>query len=115
MSEVQPYSVDKVCAVTSKARSPLLPNVPTPAELGLAGFEASTWAGLFGPAGMPPAVVERLNGALRKAMAVESVRERYRSMGVELMDLSQPEFTAFVRADFDRWRVLAKEANITIE
>ena len=105
----------KALAVTSKARSPLLPNVPTLAELGLAGFEASTWTGIFGPAGMPPAVVERLNAALRKAMAVESVRERYRSMGVELMDYSLQDFTAYVRADYERWRALAKEANIAIE
>ena len=105
----------KALAVTSRARSPLLPNVPTLAELGVANFEASTWTGLFGPAGMPPAVVEKLNAALRKAMAVETVRERYRSMGVELMDLSQPEFTAYVRADYDKWRALARDAKISIE
>ena len=48
-------------------------------------------------------------------MAVETVRERYRSMGVELMDLSQPEFTAYVRADYDKWRALARDAKISIE
>lgn len=105
----------KALAVTSKARSPLLPNVPTLAELGVTGYEASTWTGIFGPAGMPPAVVEKLHAALRKAMSVEAVRERYRSMGVELMDMSQPEFASFVRADFEKWRALAKEGNIVIE
>ena len=105
----------KALAVTSRARSPLLPNVPTLAELGVANFEASTWTGLFGPAGMPPAIVEKLNAALRKAMTLETVRERYRSMGVELMDLSQPEFTAYVRADYDKWRALARDAKISIE
>ncbi len=105
----------KALAVTSKARSPLLPTVPTLAELGVTGFEASTWTGIFGPANMPPAVVERLHSALKKAMSVEAVRERYRSMGVELMDMSQPEFAAYVRADFEKWRALAKEGNIVIE
>ena len=105
----------KALAVTSKTRSPLLPNVPTLTELGLTGFDVSTWTGIFGPAGLPPAVVARLHSALRKAMAVEAVRERYRSMGVELMDMSQPEFTAYVRADYEKWRALAKEGNIVIE
>ena len=105
----------KVLAVTSRVRSPLLPNVPTLAELGVTGFEASTWTGIFGPAGMPPAVVDKLGAALRKAMSVESVRERYRSMGVELMDMGQAEFAAYVRADYEKWRVLAKEGNIVIE
>ncbi len=105
----------KALAVTSKARSPLLPNVPTLAELGVAGFEASTWTGIVGPAGMPPAVVEKLHAAIRKAMSVEAVRERYKSMGVELMDMSQPEFAAYVRADYEKWRGLAKEGNIVIE
>jgi tripartite-type tricarboxylate transporter receptor subunit TctC len=105
----------KALAVTSKARSPLLPNVPTLAELGVIGFEASTWTGIVGPAGMPPGVVEKLHAAIRKALSVEAVRERYRSMGVELMDMSQPEFAAYVRADYEKWRVLAREGNIVIE
>ena len=105
----------KALAVTSKTRSPLLPNVPTLAELGVTGFDVSTWTGIFGPAGLPPAVVARLHSALRKAMSVEAVRERYRSMGVELMDMGQPEFIAYVRADYEKWRALAKEGNIVIE
>ena len=105
----------RALAVTSRTRSPLLPNVPTLDELGVTGFEASTWTGIFGPAGMPPAVVEKLGSALKKAMSVESVRERYRSMGVELMDMGQAEFAAYVRADYEKWRVLAKEGNIVIE
>ena len=74
----------KALAVTSRLRSPMLPNVPTLAELGVANFEASTFTGIFGPAGMPQAVVDKLHAALKKALTVESVRERYRSMGVEI-------------------------------
>jgi tripartite-type tricarboxylate transporter receptor subunit TctC len=105
----------KALAVTSKARSAQLPNVPTLAELGVTGFEVGTFTGLFGPAGLPPAVVEKLHGALKKALAVESVRERYRSMGVEVMDMSQPEFAAYVKTDFEKWRKLAREANIVVD
>jgi tripartite-type tricarboxylate transporter receptor subunit TctC len=105
----------KALAVTSRARSPLLPTVPTLSELGVTGYEASTWTGIVGPAGMPPAVVEKLHAAIRKALSVEAVRERFRSMGVELMDMTQPEFAAYVRADYEKWRMLAKEGTIVIE
>ncbi len=105
----------KAIAVTSKARSAQLPNVPTLNELGVANFEVGTFTGIFGPPGMPAPVVARLHAALKKALAVESVRERYRSMGVEVMDMSQPEFAAYVKADFEKWRQIAREANIVVE
>jgi tripartite-type tricarboxylate transporter receptor subunit TctC len=105
----------KALAVTSRTRSPLLPNVPTLDEVGVKGYEASTFTGIFAPAGTPPAVVEKLHAALRKAMGVESVRERFRSMGVEVMDMGQAEFAAFVLADLAKWRQIAREGNIVIE
>ena len=105
----------KALAVTSRTRSSMLPNVPTLAEPGLTGYEASTWTGIFAPAGLPPAITEKLHSALKKALSVENVRERYRSIGGEVMDMSQPEFTSYVRADFEKWRALAKEGNIVIE
>jgi len=105
----------KALAVTSRARSAQLPNVPTLAELGVSGFEVGTFTGIFGPAGMPAPVVDRLHGALKKALAVDSVRERYRSMGVEVMDMSQPEFAAYVKTDFEKWRQIARERNIVVE
>jgi tripartite-type tricarboxylate transporter receptor subunit TctC len=105
----------KALAVTSKARSPQLPAVPTLIELGVRDFEVSTFTGIFGPAGMPAPVVERLTAALKKAVAVESVRERYRSMGVEMMDMSQSEFAAYVKTDFEKWRKVAREGNIVVE
>ncbi|MGQ0653424.1 MAG: Bug family tripartite tricarboxylate transporter substrate binding protein [Betaproteobacteria bacterium] len=102
-------------AVSSKARSALLPNVPTFEELGVKGYDADTFTGIFAPAGVPPRVVERLGAALRKAMANEGVRERYRSMGVDVMDMSQAEFAAYVRADYEKWRRVAREGNIVVE
>ena len=105
----------KALAVTSLTRSPLLPNVPTLDELGVKGYEAGTFTGIFAPSGTPPAVVEKLYGALRRALSNATVRERYRSMGVEIMDMGQPEFAAYVRADFEKWRQIARDANIVIE
>jgi tripartite-type tricarboxylate transporter receptor subunit TctC len=105
----------RAIAVSSRARSPLLPEVPTLDELGVRGYEASTFTGLFAPAGTPPAVVERLSAALRKALSVDAVRDRYRAMGVEVMNMDQAAFDAYVRADAEKWRKLAREANIVIE
>jgi tripartite-type tricarboxylate transporter receptor subunit TctC len=102
-------------AISSRSRSPLLPNVPTLDELGVAGYEATTWTGIFAPAGTAQPVVARLGAALRKAMAGDAVRERYRSMGVEVMDMNQSDFAAYVRADYEKWRRVAREGNIVVE
>ena len=105
----------KAIAVTSTARSPLLPAVPTLNELGVTGFEAGTFTGLFAPTGTPPTVVAKLYAALKAALANTGVRERYRSMGAEVSDMGQAEFDAYVRADLDKWKRVAREANIVIE
>ncbi|MFH1603147.1 MAG: tripartite tricarboxylate transporter substrate binding protein [Pseudomonadota bacterium] len=104
----------KAIAITSLKRSAQLPNVPTLDELGLKGFDATTFTGLFVPAGTPPAVIGKLQAALKKVLTTESVRERYRSLGVEMMDMSPAEFDAFLRADAARWRKVARDANIVL-
>jgi tripartite-type tricarboxylate transporter receptor subunit TctC len=105
----------RAIAIASRKRSPDLPDVPTLDELGVKGYEASTFTGLFAPAATPLPVVETLAAALRKAMANGTVRERFRAMGVEVMDMTRAEFAAYVRADYDKWLKLAREANIVIE
>ena len=105
----------KALAVSSKKRSPLLPNVPTLDESGVPGYEASTFTGIFAPAGIPGPVADKLTGALHRALSNETVRERYRSMGVEIMDMSRAEFEAYVRADYEKWRAIAREGNIVVE
>jgi tripartite-type tricarboxylate transporter receptor subunit TctC len=105
----------KALAVSSRSRSPLLPGVPTLDELGVSGYEASTFTGIFGPAGIPAATAEKLYGALRRALSGDSIRERYRSMGVEVMDLSRADFAAYVRVDYEKWKRIAREGNIVVE
>jgi putative tricarboxylic transport membrane protein len=102
-------------AISSRSRSPLLPNVPTLDELGVSGYEASTFTGIFAPAGTPQPVLAKLSASLRKALSGEAVRERYRSMGVDVMDMGQADFAAFVRADYEKWRRVAREGNIVVE
>jgi tripartite-type tricarboxylate transporter receptor subunit TctC len=105
----------KPLAISSRSRSPLLPNVPTLDELGVKGYEASTFTGLFAPSATPRPLLEKLGAALKKALANETVRERYRGMGVEIIDMSQSEFDRYVRADFEKWRRVAREGNIVVE
>jgi tripartite-type tricarboxylate transporter receptor subunit TctC len=105
----------KAIAVTSRQRSPQLPNVQTLDEAGVTGFEATTFTGLFAPAGVAPGVLDTLQVALKKTLANETVRERYRSMGVEMMDMSPADFAAFVRADLEKWRKVARQANIVVD
>jgi tripartite-type tricarboxylate transporter receptor subunit TctC len=105
----------KAIAVTSRVRSAQLPNVPTLIELGVKDFEVGTFTGIFGPASMPAPVVEKLHGALKKALSVAAVREKYRSMGVEVMDMPQAQFAAYVKADYEKWRQVAKERSIVVE
>src|SRR3954467_3031098 len=97
----------RAIAISSQKRSALLPDVPTLDELGVKGYEASTFTGIFAPSGVSQEIINRLNGAMRKALSQEAVRERYKSMGVEIMDMSQPEFAAYVRADLEKWRRVA--------
>ena len=105
----------KALAVTSLARSPLLPNVPTLDEAGVKGYEAGTYTGIFAPASTPPAVVARLHAALRKALSNDAVKERYRAMGADVWEMRQEDFEAYVRADVEKWRKVARDANIVVE
>jgi tripartite-type tricarboxylate transporter receptor subunit TctC len=105
----------RAIAIASRKRSPDLPDVPTLDELGVKGYEASTFTGLFAPAATPMAMVETLASALRKAMSRDEVRSRFRAMGVEVMDMSRADFVAYVRADYEKWSKLAHEANIVLE
>ena len=105
----------KALAISSKKRSPLLPEVPTLDESGVKGYEASTFTGIFAPAGIPPAALDKLSSSLKKALSNQTVRERYRAMGVDLIEMSQAEFAAYVREDFEKWRRVAREGNIVVE
>jgi tripartite-type tricarboxylate transporter receptor subunit TctC len=105
----------KALAVASLKRSPLLPEVPTFDEFGLKGFEATTFSGIFAPAGTPGAAVTKLAAALHRSLANQSVRERFRQMGVEVMDMTPSEFTAFVHTDYEKWRTIAREGHIVVD
>ena len=106
----------RALGVTSRERSPLLPQVSTIAEQGLAGFEDVTWTALMAPAGTPPEIVERLRAAVATAVAQPELRKRFLERAIELQaSASSEEFTAYVKSEVENFARLAREANIKAE
>lgn len=105
----------KALAVMSPKRSPELPDVPTLAEAGLPGVEMTTWYGLFVTAGTPKAVVDRIYAETMKALQLPDVQKRLLGLGGEPGTLTQDQFGVMVRADYDRFGKLIKDANVKIE
>jgi tripartite-type tricarboxylate transporter receptor subunit TctC len=94
----------KVLAVTSAARDPSLPDVPTMDESGLKGYDATFWFGLAAPTGTPPAVVKRLNALLRDAVSDGEVVKTLQRQGLNPAPSSPQELTARMRADYVKWK-----------
>lgn len=102
-------------AVTTKSRSPQLPNVPTLQVLGIKDIDLTTYTGVFSPAGTPTAVVQQLNAALKQAMQRPEIRKKFESLGVELLNMDQAEFQNYVNKDFANSQAVGKAANIQIK
>jgi len=96
-------------------RSPLLPEVPTMAEAGMPGVAIVPWVALFGPAGMPKEIVERLNREMRAAMGRQDVREQMDKQAFELGGSTPEELSAYVKEQLEVWRRTAREAGIKPE
>lgn len=99
-------------AVTSAARSRIVPELPTVDESGLPGYEYSGWYGLWVPAKTPPAVVRRINEEFNRALADATLRERFLDVGIEPRGGSDEKFAAYLGAEFPKWAKVAREANI---
>ena len=113
--EVLPHAKSgklKVLAVLSPNRSPIFPDVPTIAESGFAGFEASVWYGLVAPAATPKPIVAKLHDEVQKALQTKEVRERMNAVGGEVVPGSAEMFANLIRAERQRYAKLVKEANI---
>jgi tripartite-type tricarboxylate transporter receptor subunit TctC len=102
-------------AVTSAMRSSGLPEVPTLAELGFAGFDVSNYFGLFAPAGTPPAVLARLSEAVGKWLANPEVAAKLRGMGSEPASNTPEQFREFVKGEAKRYGQIVVEANVKLE
>ena len=102
-------------AITSKKRSPLLPNVPTFAENGYPKVEVLNWQGLIAPKGTPKAIIDKLNAAANEALKDPQLRELMLSQGNEIGGGSPAEFTALIKSESVKWSAVVKTANIKPE
>ena len=99
-------------AVTSRKRSAQIPELPTMEELGFAGYEATAWFGLMGPAGLPRPIIDRIHGETLKVMAQPDVRAKLESLGLQLVGNSPAEFLDVVKAEAPMWGKVIREAGI---
>jgi tripartite-type tricarboxylate transporter receptor subunit TctC len=102
-------------AAASAERNPIVPDVPTFAELGFKGMEISLWYGLEGPAGMPPAIVQRLNAELVKILKTDDVHQNFAKQGAIASGGTPQEFADFMRAESARWGDVVRKNDIKIQ
>lgn len=105
----------KALGVTGKKRSIFLPDVPTIAEAGVTGYEASTWFGVFAPAKTPREIIRKLNIDIVGVLKSSDLKEKLASQGVELTGNTPEQFATVISADINRWAVVVKAAGIRSE
>ena len=104
----------RAIAVLGTVRSPALPGVPTVAE-SVPGFEVGNWIGLFGPAGMSPTIVTRLNAEVQKIMRSPEIEKRLETEGAKFVPMTPEQFAAFQKAELAKWAKTVKDANIKVD
>ena len=102
-------------AITGALRHPLMPNVPTLAELGFKGFDGVQWYGIVGPAKMPPALVRRLNTEINKLIIAPELKEKLSGEALEPMPMSPGQFGEYMKNDIAKWEKLVKARKIEIK
>jgi tripartite-type tricarboxylate transporter receptor subunit TctC len=105
-----PYAL----GVTTPKRWSELPEIPTLAEAGVPGYEATLWLNFSGPAGMPADIVQRLNGEIAKALGDAELQANFRAAGVEATSMGPQELSAFMRAEYEKWGRVVRETGATV-
>jgi tripartite-type tricarboxylate transporter receptor subunit TctC len=102
----------RMIAISSKQRSPILPDVPTAAESGVPGYESESWNGVAAPVKTPPAIIERLNKEVRAAVAAPDVKKRLQDLGIDARAGTPEQLRERLVADIAKWRAVIEKANI---
>ena len=105
----------RALGVTGAQRSPSMPNVPTIAEAGLAGFDVSNWNGLLAPAATPADVIDKLHTAVAAVLQAADVKERFLREGFVPVGNSPAEFSTYLKAETAKWEKVIKSAGIRAE
>ena len=100
--------------ITSKVRSPQIPELPTMEELGYPGFDATAWFGLMAPAGTPQPIVDKLRQEMVKFLAQPDVKQKLEGLGLQLVGNTPAEFADIVRAEIPAWGKVIKDAGIKL-
>lgn len=118
INSVMPFVKDKrlkLLAVTTARRMSLYPDVPTLAETVMPGFEAGAWQGVMVPAQTPPALVQRLNAEINRALQSEEVRAKLAVQGAEPLGSTPEEYRAYIGKELQRWAGVVKSTGVTLE
>ena len=105
----------KLIAVTTDKRSPTFPDLPTIAELGVPGYTASAWYGLFAPAGTPPAIVNKIQQEVANYLKTPAAKERMKSLGAEAVGSDPEAFRKFVLSEMERWAKVVRAAGLKLD
>jgi len=105
----------RAVAVTSTKRAPALPDVPTIAESGIPGFEASSWFGILAPAGTPREIVTRINAEANKALQSPEMKEKLLSQGAEAVGNTPEYFADYIRTETEKWAKVVKESGAKVD
>jgi tripartite-type tricarboxylate transporter receptor subunit TctC len=105
----------RALAVTTIKRAAAMPDLPTIAESGIPGFDASTWTGVVLPAATPHDVVMKVHGALIKTLRTKTTQDNFARLGAETLESSPEEFARFMKADLAKWTKVIREAGIKLE
>jgi tripartite-type tricarboxylate transporter receptor subunit TctC len=105
----------RALAVTSATRSPLLPDVPTMIESGFPGFTTSAWTGLLAPAGTPPEVIGKLNGAVNTALQTAEMKAALDRLAGDALGGSPQELTRVIESDIGKWAPIVKALNLQLD
>ncbi|WER48044.1 tripartite tricarboxylate transporter substrate binding protein [Cupriavidus sp. WKF15] len=105
----------RALAVTSRARSPLLPDVPTVSELGVPGYDVDQWFGILAPANTPPEIVQKLNAEIARAVAKPEIKASLAQLGFAATTSTPGEFQKLVNSDIDRWQKLVSKINLNLD
>jgi tripartite-type tricarboxylate transporter receptor subunit TctC len=118
LTSVMPFVQEgtiRILALTNSSRTPVAPDIPTIAEIGIPGLGLNAWIGVFAPRGTPPQVVAQLNASINETLELSDVRQRILNAGLEPWIMSPQQMAQLVKQEIALWKNLIREANVKVE